>query len=144
MSEPFIFELVSTVGDVMGDTFPEVIDKKLHIEKIIKSEELSFNDTLDRGLSHFKKVIKNVSGKKVSGADAFKLYDTFGFPLDLTELMAREKGLVVDVKGFDREMNHQKKRAKGSDKFVADVTNKKWKELSKDPDSIFDNSFHFS
>ncbi|MEC8689571.1 MAG: alanine--tRNA ligase [Candidatus Neomarinimicrobiota bacterium] len=137
MSEPFIFELVSSVGDVMGDTFPEVIDKKLHIEKIIKSEELSFNDTLDRGLSHFKKVIKNVSGKKVSGADAFKLYDTFGFPLDLTELMAREKGLVVDVKGFDREMNHQKKRAKGSDKFVVDVTNKKWKELSKDPDSIF-------
>ena len=96
MNQPFIFNLVGTVEKIMGDTFPEIADKKSHIEKIIKAEETSFNDTLDRGLSHFNKVISNMSGKTIPGSDAFKLYDTFGFPLDLTHLMAREKGLSID------------------------------------------------
>ena len=137
MNQPFIFNLVGTVEKIMGDTFPEIVDKKSHIEKIIKAEETSFNDTLDRGLSHFNKVISNMSGKTISGSDAFKLYDTFGFPLDLTQLMAREKGLSIDGDGFKKEMDQQKKRAKSAEKFNTNVSEVSWNELKNIEDSQF-------
>ena len=137
MNQPFIFNLVGTVEKIMGDTFPEIVDKKSHIEKIIKSEETSFNDTLDRGLSHFNKVISNMSGKTIPGSDAFKLYDTFGFPLDLTHLMAREKGLSIDEDGFKKEMDQQKKRAKSAEKFNTNVSEVSWNELKNIEDSKF-------
>ena len=137
MNQPFIFNLVGTVEKIMGDTFPEIVDKKSHIEKIIKAEETSFNDTLDRGLSHFNKVISNMSGKTISGSDAFKLYDTFGFPLDLTQLMAREKGLSIDEDGFKKEMDQQKKRAKSAEKFNTNVSEVSWNELKNIEDSQF-------
>ena len=138
INEPFIYDLVDPLCDKMGEIFPEIIEKKSHIEKIIKAEELSFNETLDRGILHFSKVIGDMSGKTIAGAEAFKLYDTFGFPLDLTQVMAREKGLSVDSKGFEKEMALQKKRAKSSEKFkskstvinwtvVKDVSNSKFK-----------------
>ena len=137
MNQPFIFNLVGTVEKIMGDTFPEIVDKKSHIEKIIKAEETSFNDTLDRGLSHFNKVISNMSGKTIPGSDAFKLYDTFGFPLDLTHLMAREKGLSIDEDGFKKEMDQQKKRAKSAEKFNTNVSEVSWNELKNIEDSQF-------
>ncbi len=137
MNQPFIFDLVGTVEKIMGDTFPEIVDKKSHIEKIIKAEETSFNDTLDRGLSHFNKVISNMSGKTISGSDAFKLYDTFGFPLDLTQLMAREKGLSIDGDSFKKEMDQQKKRAKSAEKFNTNVSEVSWNELKNIEDSRF-------
>ena len=137
MNQPFIFNLVGTVEKIMGDTFPEIVDKKSHIEKIIKAEETSFNDTLDRGLSHFNKVISNMSGKTIPGSDAFKLYDTFGFPLDLTQLMAREKGLSIDEDGFKKEMDQQKKRAKSAEKFNTNVSEVSWNELKNIEDSKF-------
>ena len=137
MNQPFIFNLVGTVEKIMGDTFPEIADKKSHIEKIIKAEETSFNDTLDRGLSHFNKVISNMSGKTIPGSDAFKLYDTFGFPLDLTHLMAREKGLSIDEDGFKKEMDQQKKRAKSAEKFNTNVSEVSWNELKNIEDSKF-------
>jgi len=137
MNQPFIFNLVGTVEKIMGDTFPEIADKKSHIEKIIKAEETSFNDTLDRGLSHFNKVISNMTGKTIPGSDAFKLYDTFGFPLDLTQLMAREKGLSIDEDGFKKEMDQQKKRAKSAEKFNTNVSEVSWNELKNIEDSKF-------
>ena len=137
MNQPFIFNLVGTVEKIMGDTFHEIVDKKSHIEKIIKAEETSFNDTLDRGLSHFNKVISNMSGKTIPGSDAFKLYDTFGFPLDLTQLMAREKGLSIDEDGFKKEMDQQKKRAKSAEKFNTNVSEVSWNELKNIEDSKF-------
>ena len=137
MNQPFIFDLVGTIEKIMGDTFPEIVDKKSHIEKIIKAEETSFNDTLDRGLSHFNKVISNMSGKTIPGSDAFKLYDTFGFPLDLTQLMAREKGLSIDGDGFKKEMDQQKKRAKSAEKFNTNVSEVSWNELKNIEDSQF-------
>ncbi|MEC7901961.1 MAG: alanine--tRNA ligase [Candidatus Neomarinimicrobiota bacterium] len=137
MNQPFIFNLVGTVEKIMGDTFPEIVDKKSHIEKIIKAEETSFNDTLDRGLSHFNKVISNMTGKTIPGSDAFKLYDTFGFPLDLTQLMAREKGLSIDEDGFKKEMDQQKKRAKSAEKFNTNVSEVSWNELKNIEDSKF-------
>ena len=135
--EPFIYNLVGTLGGVMGEIFPEIMDTQSHIEKVIKAEESSFNDTLDRGINHFEKVLKNSSGKTISGAEAFKLYDTYGFPLDLTQLMAREKGLDVDENGFNDEMAQQKKRAKAAGKFTAESSELKWIEISEGSDSDF-------
>ena len=137
INEPFLHSLVDPLCGIMGEVFPEIIEKKIHIEKIIKSEESSFNETLDRGISHFKKVIKGVSGKIITGREAFKLYDTFGFPLDLTQLMGREKGLSVDLKGFEKEMAAQKKRAKSSEKFVANSSEINWVILKNNDNSKF-------
>ncbi|MDP6340196.1 MAG: alanine--tRNA ligase [Candidatus Marinimicrobia bacterium] len=135
--QPFIYSLVESLGDVMGDIFPEVVEKRSHIEKVIKAEETSFNDTLDRGLIHFDKLLKTVSGKIISGKAAFRLYDTYGFPLDLTQLMARENGLRVDEEGFNAEMTEQKKRAKAAGKFTTESKDLLWKIVSEGDDSEF-------
>ena len=134
---PFIYDLVGTVGNVMGDIFPEVVEKQSHIEKVISAEESAFGDTLDRGLNHFDKVLSNLSGKTISGEEAFKLYDTFGFPLDLTQLMAREKGLSVDEAGFNKAMSNQKQRAKAAGKFSAESSDLEWVNISEGEDSEF-------
>ena len=113
--EPFIYELVPTLVETMSYIFPEIKTKQEHIQKVIKGEEESFNATLDRGLEIFEDVVKEVESNKVkviSGVDAFKLYDTFGFPLDLTELMANERGLTVDVNAFNKLMEEQKARSR--------------------------------
>ena len=137
LAEPFLFRLVPTVGEVMGSIFSEVVDKRSHIEKVIRAEEVSFNQTLDRGINHFEKIISNLDGDEIGGADAFKLYDTYGFPLDLTELMARERELTVDVDGFDSEMAKQKKRAKDAGKFKGSTDSTEWIIVSEGDDSIF-------
>ena len=100
--QPFIYNLTDIVGEIMGDFFPEVVEKRAHIEKVVKAEESSFNDTLDRGLIHFDKVLKNVSGKQISGLEAFRLYDTYGFPLDLTADILKNKNSQVFGYFFNR------------------------------------------
>ena len=136
-SEPFIYKLVDTLGSIMGETFPEIIEKKSHIKKVIKAEEASFSETLDRGLNHFDKLVLSLSGKVISGEEAFRLYDTFGFPLDLTQLISREKGLSVDEIGFNVAMEEQRSRAKAKGKFVDESSKLNWKVLIKGHDSIF-------
>ena len=135
--EPFIYGLVKTVCAVMGDAFPELIEKQKHITKMIKAEETSFNETLDRGILHFEKLLKNLKGKTIPGDEAFKLYDTYGFPLDLTQLMAQEQGLQVDEQGYHNAMDAQRKRAKESGKFKADMKNIKWTTVNEGIDSTF-------
>ena len=135
--EPFIHGLVKTVCAVMGDAFPELIEKQKHITKVIKAEEISFNETLDRGILHFEKLLKNLKGKTIPGDEAFKLYDTYGFPLDLTQLMAQEQGLQVDEQGYHNAMDAQRKRAKESGKFKADMKNIKWTTVNEGNDSTF-------
>jgi len=137
INEPFIYDLVEPLCHKMGEIFPEIIEKKSHIEKIIKAEESSFNETLDRGILHFSKVIEDMSSKTIAGAEAFKLYDTFGFPLDLTQVMAREKGLSVDTKGFENEMALQKKRAKSSEKFKSKSSEINWTIIRDGNNSTF-------
>lgn len=113
LEKPFMFQLVDVVADNMGEVFPEIVKQKDHIKKIIKAEEESFNATLDRGIELFDDLIKKDYQKKIiSGDDAFKLYDTFGFPLDLTMVMAKEKGFSVDEKRFNELMNEQKERSR--------------------------------
>ncbi|MBT4785115.1 MAG: alanine--tRNA ligase [Candidatus Marinimicrobia bacterium] len=136
-NEPFIYKLVDTLGNIMGETFPEIIEKKSHIEKVIKAEETAFSDTLDRGLNHFEKLVLSLSNNVISGEEAFRLYDTFGFPLDLTQLISREKGLSVDEKGFNDAMEKQRNRAKAAGKFVVESSSIKWKSLIEGDDSIF-------
>ena len=136
-TEPFVYNLVDTLGDIMGETFPEIIEKKSHIKKVIKAEESAFSETLDRGLNHFDKLVLSLSSKVISGEEAFRLYDTFGFPLDLTQLISREKGLSVDEKGFNDAMEKQRSRAKSKGKFVAESSKLNWKVLIKGNDSRF-------
>jgi alanyl-tRNA synthetase len=120
MKEPFIHTLAGAVAGSMGHVFPEIVEKQDHIRKVLRAEEESFNLTLDRGLEIFSSVLERSGGSDLfPGDEAFKLYDTYGFPLDLTELMASERGLKVDTARFAVLMAEQKKRARESDKMKA-------------------------
>jgi alanyl-tRNA synthetase len=113
--EPFFFELVDIVAKTMGDVFPEIRVKQKTIKDVIRREEEAFNKTLDKGIELFEReVARGVS--TISGAFAFRLYDEQGFPLDLTELMARERGLTIDVAGFEKLMAEQRERARKGQK----------------------------
>jgi len=120
LHEPFIYKLVDVLVDSMGEIFPEIINKKDFTKEVIKAEEESFNVTLDRGIKLFNEVSESLENTKIfPGDEAFKLYDTFGFPLDLTEMMARERGLKVDILKFEEDMEKQKERGKISRKQVS-------------------------
>ncbi|HPB18573.1 MAG TPA: alanine--tRNA ligase-related protein, partial [Candidatus Cloacimonas sp.] len=93
-------------------------------------EEERFNKTLDTGLEKFTEITQKLQGEVISGADAFTLYDTYGFPLDLTAMLATEKGLKIDYAGFEKEMQNQKERARQASKFTLSVNNEEWIELS--------------
>ena len=117
MREPFIYKITPSVIDSMGKAFPEIVEKQAHVERVIKAEEEGFSTTLDRGLEIFESVLQRIGGMKVfPGDDAFKLYDTYGFPLDLTQLMAQERGLVVETGRFTELMEEQKLRSQTSQK----------------------------
>lgn len=115
--EPILYTLLPTLIEVMGDTFPEIIKQQEVITKIIKGEEESFLQTLEHGLNKFEELKANLNeSKTLNGDDAFLLYDSFGFPLDLTELLAREAGLGVDIAGFNTRMAEQKARSRAARK----------------------------
>lgn len=117
--KPFFHLLAPTLIQQMGDFFPELKKRKELIIKTLLSEENSFNKTLDRGIDLFTQEVSDLkTGEQLSGSFAFKLYDTYGFPLDLTELMARESGLSVDVSAFEKEMEQQRQRARKAHKSV--------------------------
>lgn len=116
MHEPFIYTLVPVVCEVMGEAFGEIISRAEFVQSVIEAEEKSFGRTLDRGLEIFAGAAERAAGGVVAGEDAFKLYDTYGFPLDLTELMARERGLKVDTGEFDKLMAEQRARARAAQK----------------------------
>ncbi len=115
LREPFLYKLVDVLSETMGDVFPEVKEKKDYVKKVIKAEEESFNATLDRGIELFDEVVIKLQKKKeklIPGDDVFKLYDTFGFPVDLTNVMAREIGMAIDEDGFIKLMEEQKDRSR--------------------------------
>ncbi|HBG27098.1 MAG TPA: alanine--tRNA ligase [Phycisphaerales bacterium] len=117
MHEPFIYRLVDVVINLMGHAFDEIKQRGELVKTVIRSEEESFGRTLDRGLEIFAEAAqKGKSTGTISGADAFQLYDTFGFPLDLTQLMAREQNLKVDTAGFEKLMEEQRERARAAQK----------------------------
>ncbi len=142
MKEPFIHKLVPVLVETMGDAFPELTGKQDFVTQVVHSEEESFNATLDRGLEIFEKISGQVArsgSKEIPGEEAFKLYDTFGFPLDLTQVMARQKGLTVDEAGFDHAMAGQKERARKAGKwsYSVDFEFNTWTKMSDGEDSKF-------
>jgi len=117
LHKPFIYQLSSVLVDMMGKVYPEIEAKSEHVALVIKSEEERFEETLDSGLELFEKVVERVQNegmKIIPGEDVFKLYDTYGFPLDLTQVMAEEKGLNIDMAGFNKAMEKQQERSRGS------------------------------
>ncbi|HSP10919.1 MAG TPA: alanine--tRNA ligase, partial [Salegentibacter sp.] len=131
--EPFIFKLVSTLSEQMGDAFPELVSQKKLIENVIREEENSFLRTLDQGLVRLENIISETEGKKVSGKKAFELYDTFGFPIDLTAIILRERGYELDVKEFEAELKQQKDRSRAATQITAGD----WQELNPVAEEAF-------
>ncbi len=117
INKPFMYDLVPVVGEIMQDFYPEVTDKQAFIMKVIKNEEERFHETLSEGLAILSGVIdkaKSSGTSIVPGADAFRLYDTYGFPFELTEEFAEEAGISVDRAGFESEMENQRQRARAA------------------------------
>ncbi|MCQ2182918.1 MAG: alanine--tRNA ligase [Bacteroidales bacterium] len=117
LSEPFLCRLVQQLVDDMGEAYPELVKQQTLIENVIREEEMAFLRTLDRGirfLTEYMGVHKNDTEKTVAGINAFTLYDTYGFPIDLTQLIASENGFTVDMDGFNVELQKQKERARNA------------------------------
>ncbi|WP_405202852.1 alanine--tRNA ligase [Dokdonia sp. LLG6352-1] len=131
--EPFIYKLVSTLVNQMGDAFPELEAQKNLITNVIREEEASFLRTLDKGLILLDNVIANTSGDTVSGDKAFELYDTYGFPIDLTALILSEKNLKLDEAGFEAALKEQKDRSRAATKVETDD----WNILQEDSEEEF-------
>ncbi|SER72548.1 alanine--tRNA ligase [Salipaludibacillus aurantiacus] len=115
--EPFMYKLVPTVGKIMADFYPEVKEKQEFIQKVVRTEEERFHETLTDGLVMLNKLIEKAKADRVetiSGVEGFKLYDTYGFPVDLTEEYLEEAGLKLDRSGFDQEMGKQRERARAA------------------------------
>ena len=126
--EAFLYKLLPILNESMGDAYPELIAQKELISKVIKEEEESFLHTLATGIHLLEKTMEEAKKKnktEISGQETFTLYDTFGFPLDLTELILREHGMTADIKGFDAEMKKQKDRARSA----ASIEATDWVEL---------------
>lgn len=113
--EPVLYRLVPKVIETLGDTFPELVSSQATIEKVVKAEEEAFLATLDRGLAKFSEIInkpESIQSNTIQGEHAFLLYDTFGFPLDLTQLLAKEHDMLVDTAGFEQFMQNQRNRSR--------------------------------
>ena len=117
--EPFFHRLVTPLVVEMGDAFPELVDSKDRVERVLRLEEERFAETLEQGMRILEQVIVGLDGQTIPGEVVFKLYDTYGFPADLTADIARERDLSLDMAGFDREMAQQKERARAASQFGA-------------------------
>ena len=131
--EPFIYRLVDVLSKKMGKAFPEVKTQKQLIENVIKEEEASFLRTLGQGLILLDKIIESTKGDTVSGEKAFELYDTYGFPIDLTALILSEKKLSLDEEGFKVELEKQKNRSRAASEMTTDD----WTVLYEDAEQEF-------
>ena len=126
---PFIYKLVNVLSQKLGDNFPELNTQKQLIENVIKEEELSFLRTLDQGLVMLDQIVKSSPGNIISGKKAFELYDTYGFPIDLTSLILSEKNLSLDIESFNKELQIQKNRSKAA----SESSTEDWTVLVDDP-----------
>jgi alanyl-tRNA synthetase len=127
IKEPFMHYLVKVLVRTMGDAYPELAEQRQLIENVIREEELSFLKTLEQGLSRLEQIISGTKGKTVDGEKAFELYDTFGFPIDLTSLILSERGYSLDEAGFDKAMQAQKNRSKAA----SEVSREDWVVLDR-------------
>ena len=119
---PFFCNLVEPLVEVMGNAYPELVSSQAHIERILAQEENQFARTLEQGLRLLQEHIQTLKGKQIPGDVAFKLYDTYGFPLDLTADIAREQGLQIDMDGFNRCMQQQREQSQSASQFSVDYS----------------------
>ena len=131
--EPFIYRLVEVLGHKMGSAFPELISQKGLIENVIKEEEISFLRTLDQGLILLNRIVEESTSDTISGEKAFELYDTYGFPIDLTALILAEQGLKLNEKTFEAELQKQKNRSRAA----SEVSTDDWTILNSDAEEEF-------
>ncbi|KAA2219924.1 alanine--tRNA ligase [Maribacter flavus] len=131
--EPFMYRLVNVLTQSMGEAFPELSEQKQLIENVIKEEEHSFLKTLDQGLVLLDTIIEKTKGKTVDGRKAFELYDTYGFPIDLTALILSERGFSLDEDGFNVAMQEQKTRSK----TASETSKGDWENLQSDAEQEF-------
>ncbi|MBU2708113.1 alanine--tRNA ligase [Zooshikella marina] len=122
-TEPFFYKLVAALVEVMGEAYPELVTAQAGIERTLLREEEQFARTLDKGMRVLEEAIANLSGNEVSGHTIFTLYDTYGFPVDLTNDIARERNLTLDLTGYEQEMEKQREIARRSGKFTVDYNN---------------------
>ncbi|OGT88800.1 MAG: alanine--tRNA ligase [Gammaproteobacteria bacterium RIFOXYA12_FULL_61_12] len=120
--EPFFHKLVAPLCEVMGDAYPELIKGREQAERVLRLEEERFAETLEQGMKLLEEAVAALKGNRIPGETVFKLYDTYGFPADLTGDIARERGLEIDQEGFEREMAAQRERARAASQFGADQT----------------------
>ena len=139
--EPFLVKLVQVLAETMGEAFPEVAQRRSYIEQVIRAEEERFMRTLDQGLDRFAKIAAETKGKSqtaIGGAEVFTLYDTYGFPTDLTRVLAEEQGLTIDEAGYTKHMEEQRERARGAAKFDGSfASDEGWTILAPGIDSEF-------
>jgi len=119
-SDAFFYKLVKPLVKEMGEAYPELAKQQALVEKLLKQEEERFAETLDQGMSILEDVIAGLKGKEIPGDTIFKLYDTYGFPVDLTADVARERDLTIDQVGFEKAMGEQRQRARSTKSFAAD------------------------
>ncbi len=119
--QPFFHALVGTLESVMGEAYPELAAQRAHIERVIEQEEQRFAETLSQGMALLDEAIAGLEGRQIPGETVFRLYDTFGFPVDLTADIARERGLAIDEAGFEAAMEAQRARARAASKFGVDL-----------------------
>ena len=131
--QPFFHKLVAALVDVMGEAYPDLAKNQQLIERALLKEEEQFEKTLDQGVKIFDQAVEEMSGTEIPGETVFKLYDTYGFPLDLTAMVARDRGLTIDEAGFETAMNEQRERARAASKFDVDLTAK----VDLEDDTVF-------
>ena len=131
--EPFMFRLIGSLGSILGDTYTELIDFRNGIENVMREEETSFLKTLEQGLFLLDNVLEHAEEKVIDGRKAFELYDTFGFPIDLTELILSEKGFELDKAGFEVAMKEQKNRSKAA----SEISKEDWTIFMDDSEQEF-------
>ena len=119
LREPFFYKLVDALCKEMGEAYPELVKAKAQVERVLKQEEDRFAETLDNGMTILEEAIDGLTGKEISGETVFKLYDTYGFPVDLTADIARECNLTLDMSGFETAMEAQRERARAASQFGA-------------------------
>jgi len=122
LAEPFLYKLVAPLVREMGTAYPELTKNAERVEHVLKQEEERFAETLDQGMKLLEEVISKLSGKVIPGKEVFKLYDTYGFPVDLTADIARERGLTLEMEGFEAAMAEQRDRARAASKFEMDLS----------------------
>ena len=121
LKEPFFYKLVEVLEQEMGDAYPELTKTRSNIERMLLGEEERFSETLEQGLKIFEDITNKIKGNTIKGEDVFRLYDTYGFPVDLTADIARERNMKVDMNGFNKAMAGQRQRARAANKFDAGV-----------------------